>query len=113
MPADEDLGVLLIHSIQHPCLGAVALLAAHDLPWWETIPCQALPRLRLGDLHIMQAQGAPVHHHVEPSSAAGGAGALHRGTITRQAAEVLGHRREGVQGEPPGEQRFEQRRTPL
>jgi hypothetical protein len=113
IPADEDIGLLLIHGLQNPCIGAIALIADHDIPWLETIPFQALPRLRLGDLHLMQAQGDQVDHHVETIIAAGCAGALHRGPITRQEAEVLGHRRQGVQGEQPLEQRFEKRRTPL
>jgi hypothetical protein len=113
IPADENIGVLLLHGIQNPCLGAIALVADQPIPWWETIPLQALPRLRLGALHVMQAQGDQGEHQGETIIAAGGAGALPRGPITRQEAEVQGHRRQSVQGAPPLEQRFEKRRPPL
>jgi hypothetical protein len=113
IPADEDIGVLLIHGIQNPCIGAIALIADHHIPWLETIPLQALPSLRRSDLHFMQAQRDQVDHQVETIIAAGCAGALHCGPITRQEAEVLGHRRQGVQGEHPLEQRFEKRSTSL
>jgi hypothetical protein len=111
IPADEDIGVLLIHRVQHPCIGARPLIAHHHISCLEAILLQALPGLRLGDLDIMQAAGDQVDDEGEPIIPAGGAAALSCGPITGEEAQGLGPRRQSVQGEHPFDQRFEKRRT--
>ncbi len=81
--ADDDIGLLLIHRVQNPCIGAISLIADHHISCLEPILPQALPGLRLGNLDVMQAKGDQVDHQVEPIIAGGGAWALHRGPITR------------------------------
>ena len=89
------------------------MIADHHISCLEVILPQALPGLRLGDLDVMEAKGDQVDHQVESIIAGGGAWALHRGPITRQEAQVLGHRRQCVQGQHPFDQRFEKRRTSM
>jgi hypothetical protein len=42
MPADENIRVLLTHSVQHPCIGAIALIADQHIPGVQTIMLEAL-----------------------------------------------------------------------
>ena len=113
MPTDEDSGGVLLHGGQPPCIGAIPLIADHHIPGVQTIRLQALPALRLGNLDVMPAQGDQVQPKVQTISAAGCAGALHRGAITREESQVRGQRRQCVQGEHLFDQRLEQRRTAL